>query len=74
MDGMIVVCGCGQSFIATAGEACCSGCEAVRDPLTCAACGTRMLEPVASGVCGFCGPWHAPVYAAAVAALRAEAA
>lgn len=50
----VVVCRCGQSFIATAGEVCCSVCEAVRDPLVCAACGTRLLEAVVSGVCGIC--------------------
>jgi hypothetical protein len=52
----LVECGCGQSFIATAGETRCSACEAERDALTCGECGTRLRVPVPKGLCGWCDP------------------
>jgi hypothetical protein len=52
----LVECGCGQSFIATAGETRCSGCEAARDELVCGECGTRLRVPVPKGLCGWCDP------------------
>lgn len=52
----VVVCKCGQSFIATAGEKRCSECEALRDALTCGECGTRLRVPVPKGLCGICDP------------------
>lgn len=47
--------GCGQVFMGEGAR--CSVCEAKRDPLECAECGTRLLVAVPKGLCGFCGDY-----------------
>ena len=58
---IVCVCkGCGQSWMADSEQALCSACEAVRDELTCAECGTALRVPVPTGLCGICDPlWDA---------------
>lgn len=63
----MIVClceGCGQSWLADSEASLCAECEAVRDPLSCAVCGTQLLVP--APVCGLCTP---SVYERALAAM-----
>lgn len=60
---LTVECRCGQVFISIDGTDGCPSCNASRDPLVCAECGTEMREAVPKGLCGICDPEWVPVLA-----------
>lgn len=47
---------CEVTFMGGEDSRFCDDCEAARDPLRCEECRTRLLAPVASGLCGICDP------------------